>query len=207
MRYSNLFFSTTLKWDLEPSWILFQHDCKFKDHLRQVSKDVFMKSKATIAYELEVFHQRWCQRRQGIIWYKWRLHSVLLLWNGDGTGQRARKQRDGTMWGSIHYGKNKGCLEYCVKSEGCGNLREAAVPVQGIPPCPRINRYKRAPVFREQPVCVCSLSAHLYMTHRKKRWGVEVIGKSPLGSADPDRVLYRTSLPWKVVVRLPKETL
>lgn len=80
-------------------------------------------------------------------------------------------------------------MEYCVKSEGCGNLGEATVPVQGIPPCPHLNRYKAALVFREQPVYVCGLSARPYLTLRKKSRGVEVIAKSPLGYADPYRVL------------------
>lgn len=67
-------------------------------------------------------------------------------------------------------------------------------PVQEVPPRARINRYKGALVFRDPRVCVCGLSAHPYMTLQKKRWEVEVIGKSFLGYADPYRVLQETPL-------------
>lgn len=58
-------------------------------------------------------------------------------------------------------------------------------PVQEIPPCAHINRYKAALVFREQPVCVWGLSAHLYMTLRKKETGSGSDWKEPSGSCLP----------------------
>ena len=90
--------------------------------------------------------------------------------------------------------RERGAWNIVLKAKAVTISVKPHYAVQGVPPCPHINRYKAALVFREQPVCICGLSAHPYMTLRKKRWEVEVIGKSPLGYADPYHVLRETPL-------------
>lgn len=90
--------------------------------------------------------------------------------------------------------REKGELEYCVKKSEVLTMKSCCICPGGFTPCLHINGYKAALAFREQPVCVCGLSAHPSMTLRKKRWKVEVMGKSPLGYTVPCCVWHKTPL-------------
>lgn len=85
--------------------------------------------------------------------------------------------RDAFMW---QYSMlwEKGSFEHHVKREGCSILNE--VPVQAIPSCTHVNRYKAALVAGNS-LCACGLPAHLNTTLRKRDGKQKWLERGPGG--------------------------